>query len=110
MEPFRRLLSSKLPFTWSEELSAAFEKSKEEIIRQCTLGVRKFELNRPTVLATDWSKTSVGCWLTQKFCSCSSSIPGCCPSGWQTVHVASKFNSPAVAGYHPIEGEAYAAT
>ena len=109
MEPFRRLLSSKLPFAWSAELSSAFQKSKMEILRQCALGVRKFQLNKPTALATDWSKTSVGCWLTQKFCQCKSSIPGCCKTGWQTVHVASKFNSPAVSNYHPIEGEAYAA-
>ena len=41
---------------------------------------------------------------------CQSSIPGCCKEGWQTVFVASKFNQPAVSRYHPIEGEAYAAT
>ena len=28
MEPFRKLLSSKLPFSWSPELSTAFQKSK----------------------------------------------------------------------------------
>ena len=72
------------------------------------MGVRKFELNRPTALATDWSRASVGCWLTQKFCSCESLVPGCCKSGWQTIHVASSFNSPAVSRYPPVEGEAFA--
>ena len=110
MKPFRSLLSSKLPFIWSQELEEAFILSKEEIIKQCSLGVRKFELNRPTALATDWSRASVGCWLTQKFCSCMGNIPGCCKTGWQTVHVASRFNSPAVSRYHPVEGEAFAAT
>ena len=109
MEPFRTLLSSKLPFHWSETLESAFQASKLEIIRQCEKGVRSFTLDAPTILATDWSKSAVGCWLVQKFCSCQATLPGCCHTGWQTVHVASKFNSPAVAGYHPIEGEAFAA-
>ena len=109
MLPFRQLLSSKLPFSWSPELDDAFIESKNEIIKQCSLGDRKFNLNRITALATDWSRTSVGCWLTQKFCTCEGSTPGCCTLGWQTVHVASKFNSPAVARYHPVGGEAFAA-
>ena len=109
MEPFRQLLSSKLPFSWSPELDQAFEKSKNEIVRQCSIGVRKFDPAKKTALATDWSRSSVGCWLTQKFCQCEADIPGCCPEGWQTVHVASKFNCPAVSRYHPVEGEAFAA-
>ena len=104
MAPFRKLLSSKLPFVWSNELEQAFQASKAEIIRQCSLGVRKFDPAKYTCIATDWSRLAVGCWLTQKFCSCNSTIPGCCPTGWQTIHVSSKFNSPAVARYHPIEG------
>ena len=110
MEPFRTLLSSKLPFAWSTELDQAFELSKTEIIKQCSVGVRKFEPKHKTVLATDWSRSAVGCWLTQKFCQCASELPGCCNTGWQTVHVASKFNSPAVSRYHPVEGEAFAAS
>ena len=109
MAPFRTLLSSKLPFMWSPELDQAFQQSKMEIIRQCSAGVRKFDQTRHTALATDWSRMAVGCWLTQKFCECTGNVPGCCATGWQTIHVASKFNSPTVAGYHPIEGEAYAA-
>ena len=92
-----------------QELDLAFQKSKSEIIKQCSIGVRKFEPHRKTALATDWSRTAVGCWLTQKFCDCLADIPGCCDSGWQTVHISSKFNSPAVSRYHPIEGEAFAA-
>ena len=110
MAPFRQLLSSKLPFYWSTELQIAFDKSKQEIIQQCEQGVRNFVPNAPTVLATDWSKAAVGCWLTQKFCKCEATLPGCCNEGWQTIHVASKFNSPAVSRYHPVEGEAFAAS
>ena len=109
MEPFKKLLSSKVPFHWSAELNESFEKSKLEVIRQCENGVRSFQLNTPTVLATDWSKAAVGCWLAQKQCKCPTELPNCCPQGWQTVFATSKFNSPAVARYHPIEGEAYAA-
>ena len=55
----------------------------------------------------------MGFWLCQKHCSCpvvSQPIPGCCPTGWQTVYCGSKFCSPAESRYHPIEGEALAAT
>ena len=90
-------------------MNEALIESKRDVVRQCQLGVRKFEPQRPTALATDWSRASVGCWLTQKFCQCDSTIPRCCSLGWQTVHVSSKFNTPAVANYHPVEGEAYAA-
>ena len=109
MAPFRHLLSNKIPFYWSAELESAFEASKAEIIKQCEHGVRNFRPNAPTALATDWSKLAMGCWLTQKFCDCPGDPrPGCCPTGWQTIHVNSKFNSPAESRYHPIEGEACA--
>ena len=48
MLPFRQLLRPQVPFSWSEELDAAFKESKEEIIRQCEKGVRLFSLNLPT--------------------------------------------------------------
>ena len=109
MLPFRHLLSSKLPFHWSPELQAAFDSSKEEIIRQCEKGVRTFSLTAPTALATDWSKQAMGFWLTQKFCQCTGPVrPGCCKTGWQTVYCGSRFCSPAESRYHPIEGEACA--
>ena len=109
MAPFRHLLSSKVPFQWSPELQTAFDASKQEILRQCEQGVRSFDNNLPTALATDWSKTGIGYWLTQKHCSCPGDpLPGCCPTGWQTVYCGSKFCTPAQSRYHPIEGEALA--
>ena len=113
MAPFRHLLSSKVPFEWSEELQTAFEASKKEILAQCEKGVRSFNPELPTALATDWAKLGLGFWLCQKHCDCpfkTQPIPGCCPSGWQTVYCGSKFCSPAESRYHPIEGEALAAT
>ena len=109
MAPFRHLLSSKVPFQWDSELQAAFEASKMEIIQQCEKGVRAFDPNLPTALATDWAKLGIGWWLTQKHCNCpGDALPGCCPSGWQTVYVGSRFCTPAESRYHPIEGEALA--
>ena len=112
MAPFRHLLSSKVPFHWTAELDTAFEASKQEVIRQCENGVRSFNPDLPTALATDWAKLGLGFWLTQKHCKCntdSQPIPGCCPTGWQTVFCGSRFCSPAESRYHPIEGEALAA-
>ena len=70
MAPFRHLLSSKVPFYWSPELDAAFQASKQEIINQCEKGVRSFNPELPTALATDWAKIGLGFWLTQKHCKC----------------------------------------
>ena len=109
MEPFRHLLGSKAPFAWSPELDAAFQASKEEIVRQCEHGVRTFDPQRRTCLATDWSKTGIGFWLCQQRCNCSNGVPGCCKEGWQTVYVGSRFCTGAEQRYAPIEGEAMAA-
>ena len=108
MEPFRHLLSNKVPFAWSPELETAFQASKTEIVEQCTQGVRMFDPTLPTCLATDWSKYGVGYWLCQKRCSCPGSRPGCCQTGWQTITVGSRFCNQAEQNYAPIEGEAMA--
>ena len=108
MEPFRHLLSNKVPFAWSAELENAFQASKTEIVRQCTQGVRMFDPTLPTCLATDWSKFGVGYWLCQKRCSCQGTTPGCCQTGWQTITVGSRFCTQAEQNYAPIEGEAMA--
>ena len=112
MQPFRHLLSTKAPFSWSPDLEKAFQLSKQEIIKQVESGVRSFDMNRPTALATDWSKWACGFWLVQKHCQCSQPIvkPGCCRDGWQTVFCGSKYNTAAESRYAPIEGEAMSAS
>ena len=110
MLPLRHLLSSKVPFLWSDELEEAFQESKQEIVRQCEKGVRSFTPYKPTALATDWSRQGMGFLLCQKFCECEGPPrPGCCKDGWQTVFCGSRFCSSAESRYHPIEGEALAA-
>ena len=109
MLPFKHLLSSKTSFSWSPELEEAFKASKQEVVDQCMLGVRTFDPNLPTALSTDWCKTGMGFWLCQKKCKCVELKPGCCPKGWQTVYVGSRFCNGAESRYHPICGEARAA-
>ena len=55
MEPFRKLLKSDIKFEWNESLEKAFQESKKVIRKQIEHGVRIFDKNRPTALATDWS-------------------------------------------------------
>ena len=109
MAPFRHLLSSKTPFSWSPSLDAAFIESRKEVVRQCEAGVRSFDPSLPTAVATDWCKTGMGVWLTQKRCKCDVVKPGCCPMGWQTIFVGSRFCNGAESRYAPICGEATAA-
>ena len=108
MQPFRTLLSSKTPFTWTEELDKLFETSKRVIIKGITNGVEIFDKNRTTCLATDWSKSGIGFWLLQKHCKCKSIKPFCCTEGWKVALVGSRFTTSAESRYHPIEGEALA--
>ena len=67
MELFRQLLSAKT-FFWDSTLEELFEKSKVEIVDLVRDGVKTFEPNRPTCLATDWSKSDIRFNLTQKHC------------------------------------------
>ena len=43
MLPFRELLSSANPFTWSKELDEAFQASKEDIVRLVKHGVEMYD-------------------------------------------------------------------
>ena len=70
MFPIRELLQQKKKFYWDETLTVLFEKSKEDIIAKIENGVKIFEINRHTCLATDWSKTGIGFLLLQKHCEC----------------------------------------
>ena len=108
MEPFRHLLSPKIPFKWSEDLEQSFQQSKMDIIDAINEGVQIFDPTRKTSLSTDWSRKGIGYWLRQKYCSCESETPNCCPDGWKVTLAGSRFLRGAESRYAPIEGEALA--
>ena len=83
MAIFKPLLSPKTQFKWDEGLDRAFQQSKEIIIDAIKEGVIIFDLNRPTCLRPDWSKTGIGFFLSQKHCTCAQPDPGCCNDGWK---------------------------
>lgn len=105
MTHFRHLLSPKTKFEWTPELDRLFERSKEVIVEKITQGVKLFDPRLPTFLATDFSGKGVGFLLMQKTCSCDSKDPTCCPEGWRTCMVGSRFLHDAESRYAPIEGE-----
>ena len=108
MAPFKPLLSPKSKFTWSDELESAFQSSKEIIIEAIKKGVEIFDMQRPTCLRPDWSKTGIGFYLCQKHCDCTSITPDCCKDGWKITLAGSRFLKPAETRYAPVEGEALA--
>lgn len=109
MKPFRDFLKPHVTFQWNDEMQQLFEEAKSRIIQEVKHGVEIFDRNRPTCLATDWSKDGVGFWLYQKHCGCHPPHKlFCCKDGWKIVLVGSRFTSPAESRYAPIEGEALA--
>ncbi len=66
MTPFRELLKPTQKFEWTASHDAAFRESKRVIAQEIQHGVEIFDKNKPTCLATDWSKDGVGYWLFQK--------------------------------------------
>ena len=111
MQPFRSLTQKKQPFYWDSELDNLFKTSKEEIIRLIGDGVKSYDMNKPTCLATDWSKHGVGYSLMQKHCSCTGPAnPNCGLGHWQLVFAGSKTLNGSQSRYCPIEGECLAAT
>ena len=109
MAPFRKFLSPKEKFVWTEELDSAFENSKSQILDAIREGVKIFDVNRSTCLRTDWSKKGIGFLLAQKHCECGPDDSfGCCQDGWKITLAGSRFLSSAEKNYAPVEGEALA--
>ena len=108
MQAFRQLLKPGTPFRWDDKLECLFQESKAVIVNEIEHGVQIFDKNKPTCLATDWSKNGIGFWLFQKHCHCQKSVPFCCQDGWKITLVGSRFTSAAESRYAPVEGEALA--
>ena len=111
MEPFRDLLKKGRKFYWDDNLSNLLQYSKDEIIRRAQEGVKVYDLNRTTCVATDWSKTGLGFTLTQKHCKCSGlPNPNCGNGHWKLVHAGSRFTQDGERNlFSPTEGECLAA-
>ena len=108
MLPYKHLLSPRAPFKWTDGLEALFQESKRQIIAAIQEGVRIFDMDRPTCLRTDWSKTGIGFFLGQKHCNCTIDKVGCCPNGWRITLAGSRFLRPSETRYAPVEGESLA--
>jgi len=111
MSPFRDLLKKKSPrFYWDDALDQAFEQSKQKILELIEDGVKTFEMNKVTCVATDYSKMGIGYTLLQKNCNCPKPYTPTCGGGhWDLIMAGSRFTTPTEARYAPIEGEALAA-
>ena len=60
MLPFQDLLKPATPFHWDDSLDQLFEESKTTITTEIA---EIFNNNKPTYLATDWFRHSIGFWL-----------------------------------------------
>ena len=81
MQSFHELLKPG-KWYWDSNMDTLFQKYKDVILKLIHQGVKYFEPNRTTCLATDWSKDGVGFVLLQKRCQCSmDAAPHCCPEG-----------------------------
>ena len=108
MSPFKPFLSPKCSFQWTPELDATFNLSKEIIIEAICHGVEIFDPLKRTCLRPDWSRQGIGYFLLQKHCTCDSTLPNCCTTGWKIVLAESRFLSSTEKRYAPIEGECLA--
>ena len=111
MEEFRHLLKPDTwasGFKWTKEMEEKFILAKEKIVETVVEGVKHFDTDRWTCLATDWSKEGIGFFLLQKYCSCEEITPNCCNDGWKLVLAGGRFTKPSESRYSPVEGECLA--
>ena len=106
MAPFRDLLKRNRQFFWDDNMDKLFEKAKVKIVEQVEEGVKRFQMDRPTCLATDFSRKGLGFFLLQQECQCDAEKgPNCGPGHWNLVLAGSRFLKDAETRYSPSEGE-----
>lgn len=88
MLPFQQFLKPSNDFYRDSTIDNLFEECKLQLVKEIRDGVQIFDKNKPTCLATDWSKSGIGLWLSQKHCNCSGSRPSCCRIGWKSEALA----------------------
>ena len=91
MAPFRELLRPLAAFYSDKKLQKLFKEAREEIVMKVEAGVKMFEMDKVTCLATDWSKEGVGSFMFQKSCNCQDIKIGCCKEGCQVVLAGFRF-------------------
>ena len=111
MEPFRELLkkpASKSVY-WDTQLRGIFEETRSTIRQLASEGLRYYDITRPTMVITDYSKRGLGFVIMQQYCQCvSPEAPFCCKGGWKLALCGSRHLTEAEAHYSTIEGEALA--
>ena len=98
MDPFRKLLSSKVPFAWSDELEVAFKASKEEIIRQCRQGIRNFTPGRQQRLQQTGQSWLLGVGSPRNFVNVQQTFPDVAQMGGRQI----SFRASSILKPHPI--------
>ena len=110
MSPFRDLLKHKQPkkLYWDSNLQTIFESTKSELVKLAEKGLTFYDVNKKTVVLTDWSKLGVGFVILQKHCKCVSNNQEtfCCSDGWKLALCNSRHLTNAELNCAPIEGEA----
>ena len=95
LAPLRPLLSTKNEYVWLSDRDQALSQAKQQLV--CT---PILDLNRPTRLCTDASRTGIGFILQQQS-----------PAGqWSLIQAGSRFLSGAESRYAVIESEMLAVT
>ena len=106
MAPYRDLLKRNRQFFWDDNMDKLFEKAKVKIVEQVEEGVKRFQMDRLTCLATDFSRKGLGFFLLQQECQCDAEKgPNCRPGHWNLVLAGSRFLKDAETRYSPSEGE-----
>ena len=86
MAPFRDFLKRNRQLYWDGAMDELFEWAKAKIVEKVEEGVKQFDMDGATCLATDFSRTGLGFFLLQQECQCvPSSGPNCGPGHWRLV-------------------------
>ena len=105
LQPFRELMKKSSKWYWDKVLQKLFEESRVNISEAVLEGITRYDKDKWKAVTPDCSKTGLGFFMSQKYCSCKEITPICCVGGWRVCMVGSSFTSPAEANYAPVEGE-----
>ena len=105
LEPFKKFLSSKIPFKSNDELNAIFEYSKGCTMNVIKEGVSIFDITRPSCLRNNCSEKEIGYFLSRQHCKCKSREFCFCLKEWRITHAGFRFLRDSEEDYSPMERE-----